>query len=215
MRHELGVKLYYSPTSPFVRKVHIVAIETGLVDDIDLITERPFDDGSTVHERNPLGKVPTLITSDGVTLFDSPVICEYLDSLHGGPKMFPIDQRRWSALRYQALGDGIGDATLLRRLELLRPVSQQSHAWAERQSAAIKRSLAVLEAEAHMLEAAFDIGAIAVVCALGYVDLRYRELSWRSTHPRLASWFGEIAKRHSVATTHPPRVRSQTLRGKR
>lgn len=206
------MKLYYSPTSPFVRKVHIAAIELGLIDNIDLITDRPYDETSTVRERNPLGKIPTLITDDGSTLFDSHVICEYLDAFVPTPQLFPTTARRWSALRHQALADGVMEATLLRRLETLRPFNQQSVAWIERQSAAIVRSLSVLEAEAHTLAYAFDIGAISVVCALGYLDLRYRDLTWRAHHPRLSDWFADVAKRPSITKTSPPRVRADTLR---
>jgi glutathione S-transferase len=210
---DVPVKLYFSPTSPFVRKVHILAIETGLVEQIDLITDHPFAEDSTVRERNPLGKVPALVLESGETLFDSPVICEYLDSLHDGEPLFPRSgHRRWSALRYQALGDGIMEATLLRRLEMLRPSKEQSHAWIERQQAALRRSLGVLESEVSSLGDSFDIGAIAIVCALGYLDLRYRDLEWRRRHPELAHWMTHHAPRPSVKSTIPPRVRSETLR---
>ena len=126
--------LRYSPTSPYVRKVMAMAIETGLIDRIKILRTDPWSPDTDLGADNPLGKVPALVLEDGTVLFDSPVICEFLDSLHDGPKLFPAPaESRWQALRLQALGDGLSDAAILRRLDSMRPEAQQSRNWQERQ----------------------------------------------------------------------------------
>src|SRR3546814_4963738 len=111
------MKLRYSPTSPYVRKVNVVAIETGLQDRIERVPTVTADPASGLAKDNPLGKVPVLITDDGMRLYDSPVICEYLDSLHEGPKLIPTEGiARWVTLSQQALADGLLDAAILRLL---------------------------------------------------------------------------------------------------
>src|SRR3990167_1033017 len=111
------MKLRYSPTSPYVRKVSVTLIETGLDKNIERVATSVWDPKTDIGKDNPLGKIPTLITDDGAVLYDSPVICEYLDGLHKGPKLFPASgEARWRALRLQALGDGMTDAGILRLL---------------------------------------------------------------------------------------------------
>lgn len=198
------MKLVYSPTSPFARKVRVFAIESGLDSQLELVTANPFADDGAVAQRNPLGKVPALLVDDAVALVDSPVICEYLDSLHGEPKLFPEGRARWDALRLQALGDGVMDATLLRRLETLRPDELQSDAWMQRQVDAIRRTLDVLEVEASELPAALTIGHVTLGCALGYLDFRLAEEDWRASRPALRDWFGDFAERPSMKATQPP-----------
>ena len=142
------MKLRYSPTSPYVRKVTVTALETGLHDRIERLPTDIREPRADFLADNPLGKVPTLITDDGLPLFDSRVICEYLDSLHDGHKLFPVDvPARWRTLRLMALADGILDAAVLRRMETLRPEKEQSAAWIERQKAKVTRGLDMLERE--------------------------------------------------------------------
>lgn len=199
------MKLSYSPTSPYVRKVLMVAHEKGVADQV--MTERidPWASDPSFTQLNPVSKVPALTLDDGTTLFDSCVICEYLDSLGSGPAMFPPPGKaRWQALRLQALGDAICDAALLRRQEMARPTEQQSSSWIERQRLAISRSLDMLEAEAGQLGDQPTIGTLAVLMALGYLDLRFSQDSWRTTRPALANWFDRASKRDSFGRTAPP-----------
>ena len=146
------MKLRYSPASPYVRKCLALAHEAGLAGRIDLVPTVTADPCSGLANDNPLGKIPALATDDGQVLFDSPVICEYLDSLHGGGKFLPpAGPARWTALRRQALADGLLDAALLRRYESARPADEQSPGWHDKQKAVITRALDALEAEADRL----------------------------------------------------------------
>lgn len=196
------MKLRYSTTSPYVRKAMITAHETGLIARIELVLTDAWSPETDLGGDNPLGKVPALLTDGGEYLYDSPVICEYLDSLHDGAKLFPASGGpRWTALRRQALGDGIMDAVMQIRIERsMRPAIWDK--WVARQSAAIIRALDVLEEEIPA-PGRFTIGEIAVVAALGFIDLRYDELGWRDKHPRLAAWFETQSARPSVAATVP------------
>ena len=195
--------LRYSPTSPFVRKVLAVAVATGLDSRIENVRTETTD--PSWWGENPLGKVPTLITDDGQAVVDSPVICEYLDSLHDGPKAFPPEgDARWTALRHQALADGIMDACVSSFQESRRPDGERSPAWIERQRGKVERTAAVLEAEAASLEGNPNIGKIAVGCALGYIDLRMPDLDWRTSAPRLAIWYEAFAKNPFMTETAPP-----------
>lgn len=195
--------LRFSPNSPYARKVRAVIIEAGLTAEIEPVLTDPWAPDTDLVAQNPLSKVPALLTASGVTLFDSPVICEFLDSRHDGPKLFPEGEARWQALRLQALGDGICDAAILRRIESQRPAEQQSAAWIDRQRAAVTRALDLLEREAGTLEGPLTIGGLAVACALGYLDLRFAEEDWRAGRPKLAAWYAAIAQRPSLRETAP------------
>lgn len=199
------MKLRYSPTSPYVRKVTMTIIECGLEHQVERVLTNAWAEDTDLPADNPLGKVPALIPDDGPALFDSPVICEYLDSQHGGAPLFPaIGPARWAALRFQAIGDGLNDAAVLRRLEVMRPDGERSDKWAARQAAAMTRSLDALETDADALAAGFTIGSIAVMAALGYLDLRFADDNWRDGRPKLAAWFAAMAQRPSYLSTLPP-----------
>jgi glutathione S-transferase len=152
---------------------------------------------------NPLSKIPTLITDDGMVLFDSLLICEYLDSLHAGPKLFPPDgAERWQALRWQALGNGMLDAEILWRNELIRPEPKQSREILDAFDIKVRTALALLDREAKTIAAApFSIGHVSVGCALGYLDFRFSTFAWRDGNPIIASWFAELEKRASLQLT--------------
>ena len=200
------MKLRYSPTSPYVRKVMVVALETGLDGRLDKIetSVAPTKPNAEVAKVNPLMKVPALALDNGETLFDSPVICEYLDSLHGGAKMFPASgPARWTALRRQALGDGILDAAILTRYESIRPDAVKWPDWIDGQMAKVRSALADAEVDADKLGTTVDIGTITVGCALGYLDFRFASENWRAKHPKLAKWYDGFAKRPSMASTAP------------
>jgi glutathione S-transferase len=199
------MKLRYSPTSPYVRKVSVTSIELGLADGIERILTDTTDPESDLTEHNPLGKVPALILDDGRILYDSPVVCEYLDSLHEGPKIFPATgPERWRALRQQALGDGILDAAILRMLETVRrPEALRWDAWIERQAGKVARALDAFDNEAETLEGPPTIGRITAGCACGYLDFRFSHEDWRATRPKLAAWYDTFAQRPSMRDTVP------------
>ena len=200
------MKLRYSPASPYVRKVMVLALETGLAGKLEKIptTVSPTKPSPDVAKDNPLIKVPALVLDDGQTLFDSPVICEYLDSLHGGAKLFPASgPARWTALRRQALGDGILDAAILTRYEGIRPDGFKWPDWIEGQMTKVRTALAELEREADKLGSTVDIGTITIGCALGYLDFRFASEDWRAKHPKLAAWYASFAARPSMKETVP------------
>jgi len=200
------VKLFHSPSSPYVRKVLVVATLCGLRDGIELLpyagTPVSRDQGNAAH--NPLGKVPTLITDDGQALYDSRVICEYLDAQAGG-KLFGAGAARWPILVRQALGDGMLDAALLARYEnFLRPAEVRWDAWTDGMMAKVAAGLDQLEATVSELTDTPDIGSVAVGCALGYLDFRYADLAWRTAHPALAAWFARFGETPAMVATRPP-----------
>lgn len=196
------MKLAYSPASPYVRKVTACAIARGL----DARIER-WKIGTTdpaLLPLNPLSKVPTLVTDDGAHLFDSPVICEYLDSLGDAPKLFPAPgAARWTALRRQALGDGIMDASQPRRREIALPQDEGRIAYIALQRGKVEAALNALEAEADTLDGLATIGEITVACALGYLDFRYANEPWRPGHPKLEAWYAKASALPPMAQTVP------------
>ncbi len=197
--------LYYSPTSPFVRKVLVTAIELGIDDQLDKVAGRahPIDRSATLVEKNPLGQVPTLLLEDGTALYDSRVICEYLNAQAAGA-IVPAGAERFRALTEQALGDGLLNAAVLVRYErVLRPEAARFAPWEDGQVAKIVSALDALEASVTDLGERIDIGTIAIGCGLGYLDFRLPELAWRTGRPVLAAWFERIAARPSFASTAP------------
>ncbi len=196
------MKLYFSPTSPYVRKVVVLAMELELDTRIERIVVNPWTTPDALIADNPLSKVPTLLTDDGLVLYDSPVICEYLDSLNSGTRLIPLaGKARWNALRLQALGDGLLDAAVALRLESMREAAQRSADWQALQRATINRSLAGLEAEVAEWPALLNVGQISVACALGYLDFRFPEDDWQAAHPALSRWYTSFASRPSMQAT--------------
>ncbi len=196
------MQLRYSPFSPYARKVAVVAIEVGLDAKLDRINTISNDAAGDLKKDNPLGKVPALLTDDGEALYNSPVICEYLDSLAMGTMVFPeAGRERWRALRLQALADGVMDAALLCREESRRPPDRQYPDWVSRQKSKVNHALDDLEKRVAELDGNLTIGQIAVGCALGYLDFRFAADDWRKARPNLAKWYGSFAKRPSMLTT--------------
>jgi len=195
------MKLLFSHTSPFARKCRVVAIEAGLETRIENVVTSPVDPSSGIGKSNPLNKVPALILDDGRPLYDSPVICEYLDHLGHGSMFPPPGEARWQALRRQALSDGIIDAAILRRQEAMRAENFRSADWEKRQRTKIEQGLDALEAET--LPASFDIGTMTVAIMLDYLDFRFAKEAWRDKHPKLAAWHKTFAERPSLMTTLP------------
>lgn len=202
-----GLTLYHSPTSPYVRKVMVLVHEAGLRDQITLVENAsgtPLDSGTAPIAANPLGKVPTLTRDDGGALYDSRVICQYLDA-RAGSGLYPQGIRKWDALVLEATADGMLDAALLMVYEdRLRPRDARSAAYVAGQWAKIARALDVIE-ERWMayLAGPLCMGQIALSCALGYLDLRMPDRNWRATYPALAVWFAQIEARDSLIATRP------------
>ncbi len=202
------MQLIFSPTSPFVRKVWAVALETGLAPRIERLTLSLTDPNETVHLYNPLTKLPALTTDSGMNLFDSPLICEYLDSLHKGPKLYPPAPAVWTIKRREALADGLMDAAVLRVYEGRRPADERSPTWVARQALKVNRALDALEAEAADLKGTtakepITIGEIAIGCALGFLDFRFQGEQWRQGRPRLAAWWKAFGERPCMAESRP------------
>jgi glutathione S-transferase len=198
------MKLRHAAASPFVRKVMVAAHELGFAGRMELVPTNvsPIRTNETLAPENPLMKVPSFVTDDGQVLFDSPVICEYLDSLAGGDMVLPAaGPERWAALRRQALGDGILDALVLCRYENLRPADKRWAGWTDGQMAKAHRGLAAAETED--LRGFSTIGHIAIACMLGYLDFRFPDDGWRARHPGLAAWHAEVAERPSMRLTTP------------
>jgi glutathione S-transferase len=206
------MKLRHSPTSPFVRKVMVVALETGLSERIERIPTAvaPTKPNEEVARENPLIKVPSLTTDDGLVLYDSPVICEYLDTLNSGAKLFPAaGKARWVALRQQALGDGILEAAILGRYESVRPENFRWPDWIDAQLRKVRGGLAALELEAANGELGggatgdVTIGQVTIGCALGYLDFRYQSEGWHERYRALDRWYEGFAQRKSMQLTAP------------
>jgi len=198
------MKLHYSPASPFARKVVACAIARGIEGRIEIVETNPHTSPEALTRENPLSKIPSLVTDDGRVVYDSPVICEYLDTLGDAASLFPQvgSTARLSAQIMHALADGTMDAAVARRMGQPHPQDEARAAFDARQKAAVARALAVLEAAPP--EGLADIGAIAVGCALGYLDFRFAAEPWRAAHPRLAAWFAEVAVLPAMAKTAPP-----------
>jgi len=200
------MKLHWSPLSPYVRKVMICAHELKLADRLELVRSvaAMSAPNEILMKDNPLAKIPTLVLESG-SLFDSIVICEYLDELHDGERLFPREPGpRFSALRWHALADGWLDVLILWRNERSKPVERRTPEWLAGFELKTRAVLDRIERQLPELEALpFGIGHIALGCALGYADYRFADLAWRSGHPRTERWFSEISERASFQATFP------------
>ncbi len=197
------MKLFFSPASPFVRKVMVVAHELGLAERIERIpaTAAPVARSDAIREHNPLGQVPTFLADDGIVLYDSRVVCEYLDDLGGG-SFFGAGPARWRNLTDAALGDGMLGAALLARYEtVLRPEPLRWDGWIAGQLGKVADALGRME-EADLGDR-LDIGTVTFGCGLGYLDFRFPDLDWRAAHPKTAAWFAVFGERPSMAATRP------------
>lgn len=201
------MKLFHSPASPFVRKVVVLLHELGKAEAVQLetIQTTAFASDPGLVASNPLGRIPALERPDGPTLYDSRVICQYLNA-HFGGKFYPQDSRRWETLTLEATGEGIMDSAVSISYELrLRPENEQSATWVDAQWAKVSRAVGVLDSRwmSH-LAGPLDMGQIAVGCALAYLDFRHGARGWREGNPALAEWFAQFDSRASMAATRPP-----------
>jgi len=193
------MQLLYSSMSPFARKVRVVAFELGLADRIALTIASPFTDES-VRAINPLSKIPVLIPDDGPPIFDSPVICEYLEALAGRSLTPAAGPGRWAALTVQAMADGMGDAAVAIVRERLRDGPHRQDLF-DRQGAVLTAALDRLERQTPLGDR-FQIGEIAVAAQLAYLDAR-QVTDWRAGRPNLAAWFEAASRRPAMVATAP------------
>ena len=200
------MRLIGSPTSPYVRKVMLLAHEAGLADTIEMAngSGTPLAPHAETIAVNPLGKVPCLLRDEGPAIFDSRAICQYLDA-QAGAGLYPEGDARWTNLTLEAIGDGILDAGLLVMYESrLRPEEMRFEPWIEGQRAKINRALDQLEARwTAALSGPLTAGCIAVGCALAYIDFRNIVGDWRHARPGLAKWQESFAERPSFKATAP------------
>jgi glutathione S-transferase len=201
------MQLFYSASSPFVRKCLVSAHELGLQRQLQLepSNPHPVNRDRPLVARNPLGKVPTLVTDEGTVLYDSRVICDYLNDIGGGGLVPATGPVRWMALVEQSLADGIMDAAVLTRYETaVRPEGLRWPDWITGQLDKVTCGLDEIERRAGTLAGRVDAGTIALGCALGYLDFRFAALQWRAQRPRTAAWFEVFGQRDSMRATRPP-----------
>ena len=203
----MTIRLFHSPASPYVRKVMVTVIERGVEDQVELLGSQagPVKRDQNIVRHNPSGKVPSALLENDQPLFDSRVICAYVDSIAEGPSVYPTDERRFTVLMLEALADSILDACLLCRYEtVMRPAELQWEAWYNGQMEKIDSGLDDLEDRwIDAISADFHAGSIATACTLGYLDFRFADKDWRTAHPKLAAWYAEVSKRPSMEKTAP------------
>ena len=200
------MRLYHSPTTPFGRKVMVALMETGQAGDVEVVTVAgtPMDVGTMPVAQNPLGKIPALELDDGPALYDSRVICRFLDDRAGG-KLYPPAPRLWQTLTLEATADGMLDAAILMVYEArTRPENKRFDGWVDAQWSKVARALDALEGRwiSH-LNGPLDMGQIAIGCTLSYLDFRHGVREWRHNRPALASWYAGFSQRDSMAGTEP------------
>jgi glutathione S-transferase len=200
------MKLVGSRTSPYVRKARVVLAEKGLA--FDFIEESAWTADTTVPRYNPLNKVPALVTDDGESIYDSAVICEYLDAISGANLIPAAPAERARVRRDEALGDGIADAGIAVFLERKREAARQDPAWIGRQMDKVNSGIAALAkalgSKAYLGGVSPNLADIACACALFWVEFRMPEVAWRSAHPSLKAWAERMESRPSFAATRPP-----------
>ncbi len=198
------MKLYYSNTSPYSRKVRVVIREKGLTDLVEEIPCNPFEEVPALLLANPLGKIPTLVTDSGDSIYDSPVISEYLDALDSEVTLLPSSGvERWQVLRWQALTDGILDAAYNVVMERRRPETEQSESWIQHWSLDIDRTVQQADVDLTKMSDTISLAQIGLGCSLGYLNFRLSEIDWQQDCPGLAQWYKEFVVRPSMIETMP------------
>ncbi len=199
------MKLFYSKTSPYVRRVRVAAIELGLAEQLELIEVNPHESPDELLAANPLSKIPALQLENGQTLCGSALIIDYLDSITSEPSLMPAGNSRWEVLGLVEIAEGIIDAAVLLFMEYRKPAQRQHQPWIELQRNTILRALDTLENEHSVLDASkpgmYDI---TLGCALAYLDFRHTDLQWRAGHVGLATWYELMAQRPAMQITRPP-----------
>jgi glutathione S-transferase len=179
------MRLFYSPASPFARKCRVLIREKGLLAHVEEVKADPIGGDAALTAINPIGQVPALIDDDGVAWVDSPLICQRLDLLGPAPKFIPEGEARWEVLRREVIADGVMELGVKARLEVIRPDGERSASWIARWRAGMLRAIETAAKTAPAPDAPLDQGAVALVCALTWVDFRHPDLDWRDAHPNL------------------------------
>lgn len=198
------MKLFYSNTSPYARKVRITLIEKGVIDQTELVVVSPQDNPAALIAVNPLCKIPTLVTAEGKAVYDSRVICRYLDALVPEPALVPQGDAGIATLTAEALCEGMMDALFALVMERRRNAVQQSAFRRDRWQHAFLRACDQAEADLAAYVGDLSAAQIALGVALGYADYRTPDLDWRAGRPQLAAWYRDFAVRPSFAETAPP-----------
>lgn len=199
------MKLFYTVTSPFARKIRLSAHLLELEKSIDLVTVDVFNDAD-YKKINPLVKVPSLEIHEGLILTNSPFILEYLDSISLNRKNIPSDKSKWQALQFQSVADGIMEAAVLRRLESLRSPDKQDPKSDQRQKEKIENGLNYFEAHFYLLKTPWTVAEISLVCALGYLEFRFAGENWLNRFPKLTNWFKDANSFEFVRATDPTKL---------
>lgn len=193
------MQLIYNPFSPFARKVRVALAEKGL--DAELVTVNPWDEPTGLTAVNPISQVPALVLDDGTGLYDSAVICAWVDAHGSGPRLIPDGEGQWRVRRVEAAADGIMEAVVKLRQESLRPEAQRSPEHMARWRRTVQRGLDALDAEG--AGGGLDLGEIALVVALEYIDIRQPDLNWREGRPNLVARWGRLVERPSLRSSAP------------
>ena len=200
------MRLYYSLASPFVRRVMVVAHELGLdsrIEKVEIATT-PVNPDPKLTDANPVRKIPALETDDGLLLYDSSVITEYLDVMGGGKLLPASGNERWTVKRQEALGAGLLEAAVLVRYEtFIRPEHKRWDDWIDAQMGKVDGALTQMNADIAGFGDAPTLGQVAFGCACGYLDFRFAGLGWRDEHPALADCYAGFATRPSMQATAP------------
>jgi glutathione S-transferase len=200
------MKLYWSPTSPYTRKVRAIIIEKGLSDRFEHVRTNVWSDPAEFFKINPLGKIPAIVLDDGQPLYDSIAICAYLDAHPDGKgaPLYPASgDARWTVMRAEALADGILDGAVGMVVETRKPENERSPFMVARWETQIGRALDRMTPELAGLPDGFTMGHLAFACALGYLDFRHPHIAWREARPELTAWFDAVSPRPCLAETTP------------
>lgn len=200
------MKLIYSPTSPYARKTRVVTRVADLKHRIEEMAICPFSEKETLIKTNPLGKVPALILENGEVLYDSGVICDYLNNLGEGTPLWPDEYQSeyWKIRVFTELGNGIMDAAFSLVMEQKRPLSEQSEQWKDNYTSSLLRAVKSANAETDFFDSGFRMDTITLGCALGYLDFRLDNLNWRKENEQLAAWYNDFSEHQFMKDTMPP-----------
>ena len=194
------MKLYNTPTSPYGRKVLITAIEKGLDKKVEVLPARTPE--AELHKKNPLDKLPVLVTDDGEVVIESSLICEYLDEIGSGPKLFPTEAKaRRKIVQAQAVAQGVLDAVVLLRMEERRKPEERSQDWIVRQQKKVDRGVPFMESLLAALPGEISAAHITFACCLWFMDKHNIGSDWRKTSPKLGAWYDAFKKRPSLVAT--------------
>jgi len=205
------MKLLYSFTSPYARKVRIVAAEKRIELELEAVAPSALD--SPVSLYNPLGKIPVLVLDDGTSLFDSRVIAEFLDNRNPLAHLIPLDPaQKIIVRRWEALADGATDAAVAALLESRRPENLQDPAWITKQRGKVEHGLKALSddlgKDKWCVNDTFSLADIALGCFLGYLELRFQDINWKHQYPNLARHYDKLMKRASFKDSVPVDTKS-------